>query len=200
MHPARVEKIRGLKDLVVAAIEGGTSTVEEMHASIARRPFRALERAPVTRLPATTVRVIHDGIAGGVYEALRGLIRLAGGAADLAIAPLSAGRPAGEEPPSAAWDHTVSALNGVVGDRLERDRNGLRMPMEFRHRGRALVPDAAALRRAYPGATGSLAVFVHGLAGNDRVWKFYSQEHYGNRRTTYGSLLERDLGYTPVHW
>ena len=195
----RVDEVRGLKDLMVAAINGGMTTIEQMHASIARRPFKALERVPVTRIPAAAVRVIHDGIAGGVYGGLRGLTKLAGSAADAALTPLGQMAPAEDGPSPAALDHALGALNGVVGDHLERSRNGLRMRMEFRHRGRPLAPDTETLRRAYPGAAPKIAVFVHGLAGNDLVWRFYSEEHHGNRKTTYGSLLERDLGYTPVY-
>jgi len=193
------DEIRGLKDLLVAALRGGTTTVEEMHASIARRPFRILERVPVTRLPTTAVRMIHDGIAGGVYGGLRGMTWLAGGAAELALTPLGRAQPEAAEPAPAAWDHMIGALNGVVGDRLERDRNGLRMRMEFRHRGRSLALDPETLRRTHPAADGRIAVFVHGLAGNELVWRFYSEEHYGDRETTYGTRLQRDLGYTSLY-
>ena len=195
----RADELRGLKDLVVAAIKGGTTTVERMHASIARRPFDALDRVPVTRIPARATRTIHDGIAGSIYKGLRGLADLAGSAAGLALTPFDHRLPARDDPSPAAWDHAIGALNAVVGDRLERARNGLRMRMEFRHRGRPLALETEALRRAYPAAARKIAVFVHGLAGNERVWRFYSEEHHGDRRTTYGSLLERDLGYSPLY-
>ena len=193
------DEIRGLKDLFVSAIHGGTTTVEEMHATIARRPFQVLERVPVTRLPASAARTLHDGIAGWVYWGVRGLAKLAGGAADLALLPLEQAAPAEGGPAPAAWELALGALNGFVGDRLERDRNPLRMPMEFRHEGRPLALNTAALRRTYPGAARRLVIFVHGLAGNELVWRFYSKEHYGNDETSYGSLLERDLGYTPLY-
>jgi pimeloyl-ACP methyl ester carboxylesterase len=194
-----VDEIRGLKDLLVAAMRDGTTTVEQMHTSIARLPFAALECAPMARVPASAARMIHDAIVSGIYWGLRGLTRLAGGAAGLALIPLGDTQPAEGEPLPAAWDLAIGALNGVVGDRLERERNGLRIRMQFHHEGRPLALDLESLRRAYPGAARKLAVFVHGLASNEQVWQFYSEEHYGNRDTTYGSLLERDLGYTPVY-
>lgn len=40
-----IDTIRGLKDLFVSAVNGGTTTVEEFHAAIARRPFQAPEQA-----------------------------------------------------------------------------------------------------------------------------------------------------------
>ncbi len=81
-----IDGIRGLKDLFVSAVNGGTTAVEEIHAAIARRPFEALELDPVTRVPAATVRMLHDGIAGGIYWGLRSLMELAGVAADWADA------------------------------------------------------------------------------------------------------------------
>ena len=191
-----IDAIRGLKDLFVSAVNGGTTTVEEMHAAIARRPFEALELVPVTGIPAAAVRMLHDGIAGSVYWGLRSMMELAGGAADWA---LTLEQSAEEKPLPATLDLAISALNGLVGDHLERNGNGLRTRMEFRHEGRSVALDAETLRRTYPGAGPKLAVFVHGLACNEQVWRFYSEELYGDRETTYGSLLEQDLGYTPLY-
>ena len=133
-----VDEIRGLKDLFVAALRGSTTAVQEMHHSIARLPFGALESVPMTQLPAVVVRAIHDGIAVGVYGGVRGLAGLAGGAAELTLTPLAQAQPEEREPASEAWEHAIGALNGIVGDRLEREQNGLRMRMEFRHAGRRL--------------------------------------------------------------
>ncbi len=192
------EQVRGFTDLLVSALSGGVGTVAEMHGAIARYPLSALEGIPVTRLPATAVRLLHDGIAGGVYRTIRGVTQGAGVAADAVLAGLGEGE-ATDERPSAALDLAIGALNGVVGDRLEERRNGLRMRMEFHHAGRPLPLEPRAIGRAYPGATPKLAIFVHGLGGNDAVWRFYAEEHYGDRHTTYGSLLARDLGYTPLY-
>jgi len=127
-------------------------------------------------------------------------MELAGDAAELALTPLDHQmEPAVEEPPSAVLDFAIGALNGFVGDHLERRQNGLQVRMEFRHEGRPVALDTETLRCSYPGATGKLAVFVHGLACTDQAWRFCSEEQYGNRETTYGSLLQRDLGYTPLY-
>jgi pimeloyl-ACP methyl ester carboxylesterase len=194
---ANVEEIRGVKDVLVDAISGGVATVAEMHGAIARYPFGILERIPTTRVPAAAVRLVHDAVAGSVYAALRGAAAGAGLAADAALVPVRLEVAPAERP---AWlDLALGALNGVVGDRLEERGNALGLRMEFCHADRALPLDAPALRRALPGATGRLVVFVHGLAGHDRVWRFYAREHWGDPETTYGSLLARDLGYTPLY-
>ena len=195
----KIDGIRGLKDLFVSALNGGTTVVEEIHTAIARRPFEALELDPATRVPAAAVRIVHDAIAGGVYWSLRSLMEFAGDAADWALTPLEQTQPAEEEPLPPALDLAISALNGFMGDHLERNRNGLRTRMEFRHEGRTVALDAETLRRTYPRAGRKLAVFVHGLSCNEESWRFYSEETYGDRDTTYGSLLEQDLGYTPLY-
>ncbi len=194
-----IDAVRGLKDLFVSALSGGTTTVEEFHAAIARRPFEALELDPVTRVPAAAVRMLHDAIAGGVYWGLRSLMELAGDAADWALIPLEQTPPAEEQPLPASLDLALSALNGFVGDHLERSGNALRTRMEFRHEGRTVALDAETLRRTYPGAGRKLAVFVHGLSCNEQSWRLYAEETYGDRETTYGSLLEQALGYTPLY-
>jgi pimeloyl-ACP methyl ester carboxylesterase len=195
----RLDEIRGLKDLFVAAVRAGTTTVEQMHVSIARRTFELLERVPVTRLPAGAARLFHNGIAGGIYSGLRALMQFAGGAADLALIPLGEEEPAAVDPAPVAVDLAIGALNGFVGDRLEQKRNGLRIRMEFRNEGRPLALEPNTLRRAYPEAAPKLAVFIHGLAGTEQVWRFYSEESYGEGGTTYGSLLEQELGYSPIY-
>ncbi|HVP31898.1 MAG TPA: alpha/beta hydrolase [Myxococcota bacterium] len=197
-----LEEIRGWKDLFFGALSGGVATLEEMHTSIARLPFSLLERAPVTGTPAAVVRFVHDGITGGVYFALRGLAEGARTAAEAALVPLASAAPDDAPPARPALELAVSALNGFVGDRLEESRNGLRFRMGFRHAGRPLALEAEALRRAFPeaaNARGRLAVFVHGLAGNDGVWRFYAEANWGDPETTYGSLLARDLGYVPLY-
>ena len=194
-----IDAIRGLKDLFVSAINSGTTTVEEFHAAIARRPFEALELDPATRVPATAVRMLHDIISGSVYWGLRSLMELAGDAVDWALTPLEQAQPAEEAPLPAALDLAIGALNGFMGDQLERNRNALRTRMEFRQQGRTVALDPDTLRRTYPGAGRKLAVFVHGLSCNEQMWRFYAQENYGDHDTTYGSMLERELGYTPLY-
>jgi pimeloyl-ACP methyl ester carboxylesterase len=193
------EQLRGLTDLLVSAFSGGVRMVGETHAAIARYPFRALETFPVTRLPATAARVLHDGIAGSVYWTIRGAAQGVGVAADVALAPLGDGALGADSPSPLPLDLAIAALNGVAGDHLEQRRNRLRVEMELRHAGRRLPLEPAALARAYPVAGPKLAVFVHGLACNEAVWRFYAEEHYGDPDTTYGSLLARDLGYSPLY-
>ena len=63
-----------------------------------------------------------------------------------------------------------SAVNGLIGDRLLRERPQMAIPMALRLEGRDVAPDAAALSAAYPDATGRLVVFLHGLCENESYW------------------------------
>jgi len=168
--------------------------VEAVHTAIARRPFQVIAPAPVARVPAAGVRVVHDAITRGVYAIVRGVNALLGAAVDVALAARGP-RPALR--PSRRRDLAVAALNGAIGDRLVESALGVRM--EFRHRGRRLSLDPASLARAFPERTPKLAVFVHGLMANEHVWRFYSRAHYGNPHTTYGSRLHADLGHAPLY-
>jgi pimeloyl-ACP methyl ester carboxylesterase len=91
-------------------------------------------------------------------------------------------------------DWTLSVLNGVVGDYLRRRSNPLQIELALHHEHRPLACDREALARAYPAATGRVCLLVHGLATNERVWSFP-----GEPGRTYGTALERELGYTPLH-
>jgi pimeloyl-ACP methyl ester carboxylesterase len=93
----------------------------------------------------------------------------------------------------------VAALNGFAGERLEREDNPLATKMGLRHCGRTVPLERAALAAAFPGATPRLAVFVHGLAGNESWWALHAERHYGNPHTTHGSRLQADFGYTPLY-
>ncbi len=91
-------------------------------------------------------------------------------------------------------DGTISALNAVVGDYLRRRGNGLEIAMGFYDRGEQLACDGREIARAHPGATGKVCVLVHGLGDNEGVWRFR-----GEPEVSYGSLLQKDLAYTPFY-
>jgi triacylglycerol lipase len=88
----------------------------------------------------------------------------------------------------------IGVLNGVVGDYLHRQSNGLATPMELIHEGRPLPLEREALQRAHPHSRGRLVLWVHGLAVTEAVWSFPSEP-----AVTYGSLLEKAHGFTPLY-
>jgi hypothetical protein len=167
--------------------------VEEVHTAIAARAFRAQGEG------AAPVRAIHDGIAAGSY----GAVRIAGGAVGaLAAAALRARRRADADARlsgSHAGSLALAALNGFLGDRLERERSELRIGTELRVDGRRVAPDRSSLTAAYSDATPRLAVFVHGLCETEGAWWFGAERLWGDPDSTYGSRLGRELDLTPVY-
>ena len=66
--------------------------------------------------------------------------------------------------------------------------------MTLRSKTDALTLDRDSLAHAFPHATGSIALLVHGLMANESIWEFP-----GDPGTTYGSLLARDHAVTPIY-
>jgi pimeloyl-ACP methyl ester carboxylesterase len=190
-------RLQGAIDVATAALGGGLATVEDVHTAIAHRPFTALRLTPAVGEVSEAVRLIHRGIASLVYGGLRTAIVVTGGAARLA-APLIA--PEDTEPRAGSLsDLAVAALNGFAGERLEREGNPLANQMSLRHAGRTVPLQRQALAATFPAASRRVAVFVHGLAGNETYWRLHAKRYYRNPHTTYGSRLEADLGYTPLY-
>jgi triacylglycerol lipase len=92
----------------------------------------------------------------------------------------------------------VSILNGMVGDYLHRRDNGLAIKMAFMQDGRQLTLDAAGLRSAHPAPTGKICILVHGLCCSETSWTLSGSTQDGGE-TSYGSLLQTELGFTPFY-
>jgi hypothetical protein len=86
-----------------------------------------------------------------------------------------------------------SAVNGLIGDRLLRERPQLAIPMAVRQHGADVGLDPEDLAAAYPEATGRLVLFLHGLCENESYFR-RGRERMG---TTYAEMLA-GLGWTPL--
>ena len=102
-------------------------------------------------------------------------------------------RPLSATPPAASASRS---LNGLVGDRLERDEQPAR---SSRSRCASTAcrscRSAPRWREAFPQATPRLVVFLHGLMETERGWRLGARQG----REDYGTRLARDLGVTPVY-
>jgi hypothetical protein len=173
--------LRGAARLGVAATAGLTGVVESMYRTFARGP---------TALGGPVVGGAIQGVAGLVFVSVRGLTHAVGAGLDLALGALAPAVP--HVPSSPRWDSALAALNGVVGDYLAETGNPLAAPMEFRAGGRPLPLTAAGIAEAIPTPGRRILVLVHGLCGDDRVWR-------RRRHHDHGAALARDLGYTAVY-
>ena len=208
-----MRRIKGLKSLIFDAVEETTNLVERTHENVAKKSVRRFAPIEPLATPARAVQKIHGTIASIVYSNIRGVNRLVEKAVDLGSgivadnALVVTGKPEGATPlrsdsaGSFAWlvDHAEGALNGVVGDYLNRRENDLDLGMSIRHQGRILPVERSAFEKCLPGATGKVVVFVHGLGCTEWEWSLFAQEYYGDPAVNFGSLLEKDLGYTPLY-
>ena len=171
--------LRGLGRIATDAVIGVTDLVEALHHSIAR------VSPPLGKSPSGRT----GGITGFVYGTVRSVTGLVGNALDAALArlaPLLPGKRSSRE-----REAVLSALNGVLGDRLARTESPLAIPMRIRHAGRPLSVERAALRAAFPAAGRRIVVFVHGLCMNDLQCNWQGHDH--------GAMLAREPGVTPIY-
>lgn len=168
------DELRSLSRLAFDELGRAPDGVAQIHQAIATRAFGAVG---VGGAPS---RAMHDAIADSVYGALRCAAELAGRGAEGAIAGRAPGRPISSTPQGAA---ALGALNGLIGDVLEREGSDLQEPMALRAGGRIVAPDA------FAHGTPRLVVFVHGLFETEYAWG----------RESYGDRLARDLGVTPLY-
>ncbi len=134
---------------------------EELHRAVADRTFASLGGV------AEPIRVVHDAVSGGAYAAVRAAGEAAGNAGGSLLAPFASGPPLAG---SAAGGQVVAALDAVVGDRLDDQGSPLALTMALCSRSRDISLDASSLQAAFPGATGRVVVFVHGLGETDLSW------------------------------
>ena len=159
-RPTRGAALVGASRLAVEAVHGITALVEAVHMQVLQKGVGT----PVAR-PVAAVTTL-------VYRSVHGVTRALGGGIDALLGRLE---PALAEP----WegrDALLSALNGVLGDRLARTSNPLAIPMSLRVDGA-------------PGPR--IVVLAHGLCMNDQQWARGGDGH--------GAALARERGYTAVY-
>jgi pimeloyl-ACP methyl ester carboxylesterase len=186
----RRDEVQGAAELARLTLTGGARRVREVHQGVADRVFHAV--GPVGR----PVQLWHDVVAGISYAG----VGLGLGLGARAVGRAAAGRASGRDLDQERGGRVVlGVLNGAHGDLLQRAAPGLDLGMTVRVAGRAVPLEAAALRDAFPAATGRLVVFLHGLTETEDSWRYGAEKHHGRADVTYGSLLQADLGLTPVH-
>ncbi|HET7431653.1 MAG TPA: hypothetical protein VFJ89_09120 [Nocardioides sp.] len=162
-------------------------TVRDTHLAWADRVHRLLRRS--TGGESRTSEVVHRGVASGVYAGLgAGLRATAWGLGALADREVG---PALEETRHGRF--VTSAVNGLIGDRLARERPRLAVPLAVRRDGRDVPLHAPALAEAFPSAGARVAVLLHGLSENEDAFE-RDRDVVG---AAYADTL-RDLGWTPV--
>jgi pimeloyl-ACP methyl ester carboxylesterase len=179
MPESRPDELRSLSRLAFRELADAAGGIGGIHRRVAERVFHAVGPS------SAPVRMTHDLISDGVYRAVSGGARLAGLGTDLGLGrrQVRDGRAISRDPRGAA---AIAALNGLIGDRLEREGSDLAEPMAVRIDG--AIASASDFRRP----RSRMVVFLHGLMETEGSWSWAGRETYGER-------LERDLGCTPVY-
>lgn len=180
----RASDVRGLAQLASQATQGVTGITEGVHLSV----------LATIGLPGAAKEGRTRGITGIVYSSVRIATHILGKGVDKTLGAM---QPLfdlfeGDKPETPRREAVLSALNGVMGDRLLANNNPFAIPMSLRHKGRALTPDSI---RSLPGATGKIALMIHGLCMSDLAWS-------GTETTTttgHPRALASELGYTPIY-
>ena len=105
---------RGLKALVVDAVEHGSRAVEHLQKETARRPFEILARIPPLELPVKGIHAIHDASVSGVHGMIRLVNKVVGGTLDVVIDVVEHRRARAEIEASAAAEDAEEASNKVA--------------------------------------------------------------------------------------
>jgi len=80
-----MDRWRGLKALVVDAVENGSRAVERIQMETAKKPFDLLEQIPPLEVPVKGIREIHDTAVAGVHGMIRLVNRVTGQTLDLVL-------------------------------------------------------------------------------------------------------------------
>ncbi len=174
-----MDAARGAGRLAFEAVEQLTNIVEAMHANIAAVP------APLGK--GTDGRT--KGITRLVYSSIRGVNTVAKVSIDAALGLLGKAISTGLPQPHS--DAVRAAVNGVLGDHLDRTENPLAIEMRLRNLGSALDLEPRALATAMPQPGGRILIAVHGLCMSDRQWLRNGHDH--------ALALSQALGYTPLY-
>ncbi len=186
----RTDEVQGAAELARLTLRGGTTRVREVHQGVADRVFRAV--GPAGR----PVQLWHDAVAGLSYAGVGVALGLGARMAGRAAARRASGRDLDEERRGRV---VLGVLNGAHGDLVARAAPGLDLGLTVRVEGRVVPLDAGSLRTAFPAATGRIVVFLHGLTETEDSWAYGAERHHGRPDVTYGTLLQADLGLTPVY-
>jgi len=145
----------------------GVHTVRDTHLAWSRRVHDRIGGM------ATVPRLVHHGTAEAVYGVIG--VGLRAGALGLDLGARTGAGPRLDGRPARRM---LSAVNGLIGDRLADDRPRLALPMALRHAGHDLPAERGALAEAYPDASARVVVFLPGLCEDESAWDRAADRHH----------------------
>ena len=178
MKEKKDSDLQGVSRLVTDATIGITNLVETMHKRVVHPPL----------LPSTPIQHLITKIAGFAYKNIRWSTRFIGSGVDKALGQLAP--VLGDIKVTDEKEAIRAALNGVLGDHLERTDNPLKITMQFRHQGKTIPLVGSNLKKEYPSINGKILLMIHGSCMNDLQWTRKEHNH--------GKVLAKELNKIPL--
>ena len=171
-----ISDIRGTVQLATQATAGVTRIVEGVHQSV----------WSTLGFPGGEIEGTTRGLTGAIYQMIHGATWLGGKSVDSLIGRLQIlqGPDVSAIPDTPRRETLLSALNGVMGDRLAEDRNPFAIPMSLQQS----IP-------ATTEATGKVVLLIHGLCMTD----LQNHARYKDLPGEHGAALASGLNYSPVY-
>jgi pimeloyl-ACP methyl ester carboxylesterase len=94
-------------------------------------------------------------------------------------------------------DEALAVINGAIGDRLHARGSALALPMRLFHGAEPYLLEQPPI--AVPDARPRACLFVHGLMGSERAWRFGVGPEREGERVDYGPALARARDCTPIY-
>lgn len=188
-EPHRAGLLGALALATEVADELVVETVRDVHQAVGKRVYGAVNAA--TGGAARVPQAAHDGIARSVYcglgAGLRGASRALRAADRRGVGARLEHSPRGR--------FVVSAVNGLIGDKLAEKHSELAIDLAVRIDGRDVPARREDLQRAFPDATGDLVVFLHGLSESESYWDLDRHD----TGASYGHALRSESTWTPLY-
>jgi hypothetical protein len=180
-RPLRTEDLRGVAQLATQASHGAARLLEDLHRSVRSRLAE----------PGGGADYELSGASAALYRGAHGLVDWIGKGADLALVKLdnlwdSDDAPAAD---SAQRMAAISALNGLLGDRLAEQQNPLAVRMGLQLAGQALNWHAMPPKES---VSDRVLVLLHGFCLGPQQWRSDTAQGLGQ-------TLAQACGYTPVY-
>ena len=89
---------------------------------------------------------------------------------------------------------SVGLLNGIVGDFLDKDNNGLAVQMQFYANEKPFTISKENIETVHKKISSKVCILIHGLTNDETIWNFANTD-----KQNYGTYLQNDFDYTPFY-
>ena len=162
----RQQEVRALSELGLTELSKASDGIHQTHRAVSDRVFSMVRRGLGPSI--TPVQALHDGITDGVYRIIGESTKTAGEVSGK-VADLPMSRPISSTTTGASL---IGFVNGLIGDELDGKQSPLtEHNISIRVGGRHIPVTVDDLARAFPRATGRIAVYVHGLTETEHAWR-----------------------------